>query len=472
VGSALAALATLAALLAFSARPLGARVAGLGALVLASSLAFASLARVALTDLWLVLFLVLALGCFHRAVESAGSERTGGSAWFVAFCACCGLAMLAKGAVGALLPVAAAALHAASLRRFSLLLRPAWWLPGGAVLLGIGLSWYLLLGLTQPGGFDFMRELFLEHHVERFTSAKEGHRGPVLYYLPVLVIAFAPWSAFLPLALARRFGAGSERERWLRLHGLLAAVTLLFFSAAATKLPHYLMPAFPGLALLVADRLAGDGPSPGRRALAFSVAGAVVLLSTLAIGMLAADGIVASLSAWLGAQTHKVPGLAHPFDLGPGLPAAALVALATAAVVIACRRAPARLAFRLGAGTLLVWAVVAWAVMPRWDDHFQRPLRALAARAAAQDETGARLLLVGLRRRPSVVFYGGRATESTSGRSPERLAARLAAPPGRLAITSETAFRRIARRIAVEEVARDTGYVLFRAAEPRAGALP
>ena len=466
LGNSLAALATLAALYAFSKRPLGARVASLGALALGSSLAFVSLARVALTDLWLLLFIVLALGCLHRSAETADGERAGGSRWFAAFCACCGLAMLAKGAVGALLPAAAAALQLASLRRLSLLLRPAWWLPGAALLLGIGLSWYLLLGLTRPDGFSFMTELFLEHHLDRFTSAKEGHRGPLLYYVPVLALAFAPWSAFLPLALARRLAAGSERERWLRLLGLLSIVTFVFFSAAATKLPHYLMPALPGLALLVADRLAGDGPPPGRRALAGSVAAAVAFLIALAGGLAAAEWIAAQLPAWLGEPARKLPGLGHPLDLGPGLHAAALAALATAAVVIACRRAPRPLAFRLGVGSLVVWALLAWGVMPRWDAHFQRPLRDLAVRAAARSD-GEGMLLVGLRRRPSVVFYGG-----TRHRIRERPAARNASPPvsparrRALAIASEADFAALVRGLPLEAITRDTGYVLFRAALP------
>jgi 4-amino-4-deoxy-L-arabinose transferase-like glycosyltransferase len=472
-GNALAGLATLAALYAFSRRPLGARVARLGALVLGSSLVFVSLARVALTDLWLLLFIVLALGCLHRALEAAGSERSGGSLWFAAFGACCGFAMLAKGAAGAVLPAAAGLLHLAGLRRLSLLLRPAWWLPSGALLLGIGLAWYLVLGLTRPDGFAFLSELFLEQHIERFLHPMHGHRGSILYYVPVLALAFVPWSAFLPVALARRPGLDGERERWLRLVGLHSAVAFVLFSAAATKLPHYIVPAFPGLALWVADRLEGDAP-PGRRSLAASVAATVVLLIALAGVLATAESIAAALPARLGEKANDVPGLAHPLDLGPGLPAAALAALATAAVVIACRRAPRRLALRLGLGSMIVWALLAWTVMPRWDAHFQRPLRDLAVQAAASRDTGEPLLLVGLPRRPSVLFYAGRAAEYTSGRRTKRVARRLKGPPPRLAISSRATFDGLARSLPIEAISQDTGYVLFRAAEPPGGrdALP
>jgi 4-amino-4-deoxy-L-arabinose transferase-like glycosyltransferase len=464
IGNALAALATLGVLYGFSRRPLGRDVARLAVLVLGSSLAFVSLARVALTDLLLLLALVTALGCMHRAVEAQreGSART--RRWLLGFGASCGLAMLAKGAVGALLPLAAAAIHVASLRRLTAFARPSLWLGGALALLAIGLSWYLLLGLTRPGGFAFMRELFLEHHVARFTSAKEGHRGPFFYYLPVLAIAFAPWSAFVPLALARWIGAGDERGRWLRLVGLLAGVTLVFFSLAATKLPHYLVPALPGLALLVADRLGGErapGPGPAYRA---SIAAALLLLFALAGALFALGHMGSELPERFAAAVAKEPALAHPFDPGPALPVAAIAALATAAVVYACRRSPRRVCSVLGGGMIAVFSLLVFWVTPRWDDHFQRPLRELAATSAARGDPAGRLLLVGLRRKPSVAFYGGRPTEYVSRRSAARIAARLDQPPGRLALASEADFERLAREAPLAVLAKDTGYVLFRAA--------
>lgn len=472
VGNALAALATLAAFYGFSRRPLGASAAWLATLVLGSTLAFVSLARVALTDVWLLLFILLALGCFARAVEAADDSQGGGSRWFVGFCACAGFAMLAKGAVGVLLPGAAALLQLALLRRVRLLLRPAWCLPGAAALLGVGLSWYLLLGATRADGFGFMRELFLEHHVARFASAKEGHRGSFLYYLPVLALALAPWSAFLPLALARRFGGADERERWLRLLALLSLVTLVSFSAAATKLPHYAFPALPGLALCIADRLGGAVAPPGRRALAWSVAASVALLIALAAGLLATPAIAAALPAWLGALSDKAPELAYPLELGPALPAAALAALATAAAVFASRSSPVALAGRLGVGMLVVWACLAWGVMPRWDRHFLRPLRELTASAIARDTSGERIVLVGLRRKPSVLFHGARGSEYVSPRDPARVFARLSGPPARLALANDATFARLARSASFEAIERDTGYVLFRAAPAAPAADP
>ncbi len=172
----------------------------------------------------------------------------------------------------------------------------------------------------------------------------------------------------------------------------------------------------------------------------------------------------AALPAWLGERAQKAPELAYPLDLGPALPAAALAALATAVAVFASRRDSHRLALRLAAGMLIVWACVAWGVMPRWDQHFQRPLRDLVSRALERDTSGERLVLVGLRRRPSLLFHGGRGTEYASPRASADLFARLSGPPPRLALTSDAIFERLAHSVNVEAIARDTGYVLFRAA--------
>jgi hypothetical protein len=161
-----------------------------------------------------------------------------------------------------------------------------------------------------------------------------------------------------------------------------------------------------------------------------------------------------------------VPGLAHPLDLGPGVPAAGLIALATAVGVAAVRRSPRRVLYGLGGGACLLWAIVAWTVMPRWDAHFGQPLRALSTSVHVRDAGREPLLLVGLRRKPSVAFYSGRRTEYARPHAGERLRERLAGPPPRLAIASEADFARLAGRLELEALAREPGYVLFRAALP------
>ena len=71
---------------------------------------------------------------------------------------------------------------------------------------------------------------------------------------------------------------------------------------------------------------------------------------------------------------------------------------------------------------------------------------------------------MGLRRKPSVVFYGGRPTEYVSAREPARVLARISGPPPRVALTDAITFARLARSLPLEAIERNTGYVLFRPA--------
>ncbi|MEX2207894.1 MAG: glycosyltransferase family 39 protein, partial [Myxococcota bacterium] len=302
IGTALAGAATPLVLYGFARRPLGPRAALFGALALATSLEFVALSRIAFTDMLLVLWLTICVASLHRAFEapqrgtsargpmSGGTSARGpisdGTGWFALACVASGLAILTKGAIGVLFPGAVALVHLLAWGRLRAMLRPAWLALAPPLVLGIGFSWYLLLGFTHADGFGFMRDLFLEHHVGRFSAPMQGHEGPPLYYLPVIAVGLLPWSPFLPLALARTSLRGrDERERFLRLFVGLSGVVLVFFSIAATKLPNYAAPALPGLALVVGDWFARRSDVERERGFTASVA-----VALFAIGLLAVAG--------------------------------------------------------------------------------------------------------------------------------------------------------------------------------------
>ena len=75
-----------------------------------------------------------------------------------------------------------------------------------------------------------------------------------------------------------------------------------------------------------------------------------------------------------------------------------------------------------------------------------------------------RIVLVGLRRRPSVIFYGGRGTVYRSRRDPAQIGRVFEDDQARVGITSESYFEEIRGRLPLEALERDTGYVLFRPA--------
>jgi hypothetical protein len=132
--------------------------------------------------------------------------------------------------------------------------------------------------LWSTGGASFVEEFFVKHHFGRATSAMEGHGGSVFYYLPILLlgggltISWLLAGMFLPKCSSQELAdiskdapeAETAVKRWLVSWSLFCT---LFFSLLATKLPNYIWPVWPALALL-----ASVGPwmsgKPSRRIVA------------------------------------------------------------------------------------------------------------------------------------------------------------------------------------------------------------
>lgn len=470
--NAFAALGLAGAVFGFAHRGLGGRGACLAALVMATALAPAALARVSLTDTWLTLWLTLCVGFFHRSDEA---RRNGGRglAPFMASCACAGLAMLTKGAVGALLPVVVALAYLLVQGRSLFVFQPRYSLPGGLLLLGVGTSWYLWVGLTHPAGFSFLSELFWEHHVGRFLAAKQGHAGSLLYYVPVLLLGLWPWTGVLLADRSRSLGRSrGEGARLVLVFLILSAATLLFFSLAATKLPNYMAPAFPGLALLVGARLSASPPARGRawsRTVAMT-AGSFALLGVVFLWL---PELLAALPSWLGEEAvGKAPGLARTVPLGL-LPwgMASLLLGGSVWIAIAGLRG-SRTNFAVATGMSIAAAVlsITAAVWPAYDRHFARPLRELAVRAADAARSDRPVVLLGLKHLPSVAFYGGKSTRYVSRRDAAGVASLFASAEPEVLITTEHYLRTVLLPVAPaggpEIVARSGGYVAVSCSTP------
>ena len=468
LGTALAGCLAPLALFGFARRPLGERGAFAGALVLAASLEFAALARIALTDMLLLLWFVVCLGALHRAFEAR--ERS--TRWFALACAAAAGAVLTKGAIGALFPGLAALAELVFRGRLRDALRPSWIALALAIVGGIGASWYVALGLTEPGGFGFMRSLFLEHHVGRFSRPMQGHGGGIFYYVPVLALGLFPWSPLFPLALARAdLRADDERARFLRLFLLLSALTVLFFTIAATKLASYVAPALPGLALPIGALLARTHDE-GDRALRVSQRVTLAFVAALAVAASLLPLLHPSVPALLGAKAALHPALANPLELGPGSAVAAVALAAGAALALLAWRAQRgeRALVSLSVAVIAFYGALYQMVLPHIDAQVSAPLRRIAMRAAELTEPDERVLMLGLRHRPSVCFYGERATYFTSesgGRWTE--AEVFGDHHARVGITGEPQLARFPESARLDILERDGGYVLFRIPEDGAG---
>src|SRR5262249_49125578 len=117
----------------------------------------------------------------------------------------------------------------------------------------VAAPWYALVAAETKGAW--IKAFWFKHHLARVTSPMEGHSGPVFYYLPVLLIGLLPWSIFLGGAgwhAWRRLRQGeADEQAAIRLLLVWFAAVVIFFSAVSTKLPNYILPAYPAAALLL-----------------------------------------------------------------------------------------------------------------------------------------------------------------------------------------------------------------------------
>jgi 4-amino-4-deoxy-L-arabinose transferase-like glycosyltransferase len=152
-----------------------------------------------------------------------------------------GLAILAKGLVPLVLFLPAV---------WYLWKRPFFvaWILGTAAL--VAAPWYILV--TLRNGTPFLNEFFVKHHFSRFATAALQHQRPFWFYAPVLLAAIFPWTPLLPWLFRKSLYAG--RPARFLLATLLFGVA--FFSASRNKLPGYLLPLLPALAILLALALA------------------------------------------------------------------------------------------------------------------------------------------------------------------------------------------------------------------------
>jgi 4-amino-4-deoxy-L-arabinose transferase-like glycosyltransferase len=168
-----------------------------------------------------------------------------------------GLSLLAKGLVGIVIPFGVVGLY--YLLRRTLPQRPVWlsliW--GLPLALLVAAIWYG--PVIARNGWTFIDEFFVQHHFARFVSNKYHHPQPVYFYPVIILMLALPWTVHLIVALvkARKWEwRGADSVSIVRIFSLAwLLLPIVFFSFSGSKLPGYILPALPAVALLVADRL-------------------------------------------------------------------------------------------------------------------------------------------------------------------------------------------------------------------------
>ncbi|MCO8121685.1 glycosyltransferase [Stieleria sp. TO1_6] len=246
---ALAALGTIASTMFFGTRFFGRRIGLLSGIVLMLSVGFTFTSRYLLLDGLLALFVSTSL---LTAIEAIRGDRFRLSWWLLSG-VLCGLGFLTKGPLALVLWLPPVFVFS-WLSRSSVKPRLSHYAAIAGVVSAIAAPWLVAVSLQDP---TFLAEFFLRHHLARFAG--EFHARPIWYFIPVLLIAAHPWS-FLTIPYAKfLFGRGDDlrRQRPPAIGFMMLCVgwCFLFFSLSRCKLPTYLLPAAPPLALMMGHYL-------------------------------------------------------------------------------------------------------------------------------------------------------------------------------------------------------------------------
>ncbi len=404
-------------------------------LILATSLNFNVIARAATPDSFLTFFCTLAMLLFvaatakarplsgeenERNVPWAGQTRFEPSWWgWCTVYAAMGAAVLTKGPVGVVLPTASIGLFLLVMRAERLppvdatgwkgvaanqaqwlarILAPLYvartiWsmrpLTAVAVVLLVAAPWYVLVGMATHG--EWLIGFFGVHNFGRFAHAMDDHSGPIFYYLLAIAIGFFPWSVFTSPTLLHMRRLLRANHPWRPGYVLVCSwivVWVGFFSLAGTKLPSYIIPAYPALALVTGCFVASWIREP---------AAVPRLFTRLAWGCVALTGI--GLLIGLPIAAHLV--LQDEWFLGT----LGLIPLVAAILgwVYSERSQPSRSAWTLAAAGAGMWMIVFGFFAVYVDRYQESP--AFATRIAAESGESEPVVRSFHHFRPSYVFY-------------------------------------------------------------------
>ena len=231
------------------ARIYSARAGWLAAIVLASSPMWVIGGHINSLDMGLSAFLVAALCSLLLAQTS--SNKTHSRNWMWACWAFMALATLSKGVIGVAIPGMVFGVYSITAWDWKIWKR-LHIISGSILFLAIAAPWFVLMAQRNP---EFLEFFFIHEHLQRFTQTAHSRTGPIYFFLPLLLLGFLPWIPQVPGAIAQTW---RERNREFSSGWLLTCwfvVILGFFSISQSKLPGYIIPLFPALALIVGSRL-------------------------------------------------------------------------------------------------------------------------------------------------------------------------------------------------------------------------
>ncbi len=284
------------------------RPAVIAAMMMATSLLLGVEARLAKTDAMLLFTVLAAMGALARVYLSERRAPAGPRGWMLPgiFWTALAAGILIKGP----LILMVAGLTAAAV---SILDRTARWLRGLRPIAGLVWMFVLVLpwfvAIVRRAGDSFFAESLGHDMLAKVASSQEAHGAPPGYYLLLFFVTFWPGAVLALMAAPMVWRARREPGAQFLLCWVIPS--WLVFEAVLTKLPHYVLPLYPAIAILIAGILERDGLAKARW-LVFGTVGWFLLPAVVAIagivGLIAFGGDL-GIIAWPFAAAALVMGL-------------------------------------------------------------------------------------------------------------------------------------------------------------------
>ena len=250
----------------------GAQAGYLAAAILASTLLYVVMSHVITLDMGLTFFLQVAWTAFLFAQQA---DRKNSRCWMWLMWTSLALAVLSKGLVAIVLCGGTLVIYTVVNRDIAPWKRLAP-ISGLALFLLISAPWFYAVSVANP---EFAHFFFIHEHFERFLTKTHHRYQPDWYFILIYAIGAFPWTFLMLHALAKSWRREAGTFQTQRFIALWVTVTFVFFSISDSKLPPYILPIFPALALLGGKYLA----TISRRAMLMhlgllAVVGAIVLV--------------------------------------------------------------------------------------------------------------------------------------------------------------------------------------------------
>jgi 4-amino-4-deoxy-L-arabinose transferase-like glycosyltransferase len=233
----------------------------LAPLFFSTSVAAIGFSRAATPDMLFSASITIAMACAAIILRQAGvlrgptnpalAEHRSDFPAVCLFGAFLGLAVLAKGPAAIILAGGAIGIWALATKHWRAAFRMLHPIAIASFLI-VALPWYVLCARRNP---DFIRVFLFQHNFERYVSDVFQHRQPFWFFIPITLLALIPWTAFL-IPAAREGLALWRTKSWRDsptfFFSCWAIFPILFFSFSQSKLPSYILPGIPALALVMA----------------------------------------------------------------------------------------------------------------------------------------------------------------------------------------------------------------------------